>query len=81
MRPLYLGQMHGIPQEIQNVFNEIEKASKEADVIEIGQGFTFNGSFTETRELNVTSPSAANIAAVLATLISDLQRGGANKTT
>lgn len=81
MRPLFLGQMNGIPQEVQNIFNEIEKASKEADVIEIGQAYTITGSYTETRNLNVTAPTTANIAAVLATLIADLQRGGANRTT
>lgn len=81
MRPLFLGQMNGIPQEVQSIFNEIEKASKEADVIEIGQAYTITGSYTETRNLNVTAPTTANIAAVLATLIADLQRGGANRTT
>jgi hypothetical protein len=81
MRPLFLGQMPGVPRIIQEVFNEIEKASKQADIVDIAQAFSVNGSFTETRELNVTAPSTANIAAVLATLIADLQRGGANRTT
>jgi len=71
----------GIRPEIQSVFNQIFRASQEADVVDIGQAFTISGSFTPTRTLNVTSPTLANIAAVLATLISDLQRGGSTKTT
>lgn len=80
MRKLYQMPMVGIDQNIQNVFNEIFRASQEADVVDIGNGFTISGSFTETRTLNVAAPTAANIAAVLATLIRDLQRGGATKT-
>lgn len=79
MRKLFQMPMVGIPTPIQNIFNEIFRASQEADLVDIGNGFTFNGSFTETRELNVTSPTAANTNAVLATLIRDLQRGGATK--
>lgn len=79
MRKLYPSQMQGVPQSLQNIFNEIFRASQEADVVDIGQSFTINGSFTETRTLNVSAPTTANIAAVLATLISDMQRGGAVK--
>jgi len=73
--------MTGVPTLIQGVFNQIFRASQEADVVDIGQAFTITGSFTPTRNLNVTSPTTANIAAVLATLISDLQHGGSTKTT
>jgi hypothetical protein len=73
--------MPGVPMNIQSIFNEIFRASQEGDIVDIGGGFTISGSFTETRTLNVTAPTTANIAAVLATLIYDLQRGGATKST
>ncbi len=81
MRKLNQLSMPGVPIGIQNTFNEIYRASLEADVVDIGAAFTITGSFTATRNLNVTAPTAANIAAVLATLISDLKAGGATKNT
>jgi hypothetical protein len=81
MRKMFQSQMPGVPPNIQNVFNEIFRASQEADIIDIGQAYTFTGSFTKTRQLNVTTPTLANAVAVLATLISDLQSGGSTKST
>lgn len=66
---------------VQAAFNEIFRASQDNDTIDIGSAYTISGSFTETRTLNVSSPTIANVAAVLATLISDLKRGGTRKTT
>lgn len=60
---------------------EIELASAEGDLLDIAKAYTITGAFTETRVLNVTTPSAANIAAVLATFIRDCQRGGQFRTT
>lgn len=71
----------GLDPQIQRVFNLIFAASQDADVVDIAQNFQITGTFTPTRDLNVTSPSLANIAAVLATLLSDFQSGGANRTT
>lgn len=73
--------MPGVPDQIQSVFNLIFKASRDADLVDIAQGYTITGTFTPTRILNVTSPTTANIAAVLATLLSDFQSGGPNRTT
>ena len=81
MRKLYQSNMPGIPPQIQGVFNEIFRASQEADIIDIGQAYTITGAFTPTRSLNVSSPTLANAVAVLATLISDLKAGGTKKTT
>ena len=81
MRKMFQSQMPGVPAQIQNVFNEIFRASQEADIIDIGQAYTFTGTFTKTRQLNVTTPTLANAVAVLATLISDLQSGGTTKST
>lgn len=81
MRKMFQAQMPGVPQPIQDIFNQIFRASAEADVVDIGSEYTVNGTFTEERELNVTAPTAANIAAVLATLLADLKNGGAKKST
>jgi hypothetical protein len=78
---MFQPQMPGVPPNIQAVFNEIFRASHEADLVDIGQAFTISGTFTETTQLNVTAPTAANTAAVLATLLLYLQRGGATKST
>lgn len=81
MRKLYQGQLQNIPPELQSTFNEIFRASQDGDIVDIGQAFSITGTYTQTRALNVTSPTLANIAAVLATFLSDLQAGGATKTT
>lgn len=75
------GNTTGIPPELQSIFNEIIQASQDGDITDIGGAFTISGTFTETTVLNVSAPSTANIAAVLATLILHLQRGGATRTT
>lgn len=76
-----MGNLAGMDAPIQSLFNEIIQASQDGDLTDIGGAYTITGSFTETRTLNVTAPSTANIAAVLATLILDLQRGGSTRTT
>lgn len=73
--------MPGVNQNVQNIFNQIFDASQENDTIDIANAFSITGTFTATRNLNVTSPTLANAVAVLATLITDLQRGGTVKTT
>ena len=80
MRKLYKQPMPGIPANLQAMFNQIVEASQSGDITDIGGAFTVTGTYTPTRTLNVTSPTLANIAAVLATLISDLNAGGANRT-
>lgn len=81
MRKLAQGSFQNLPPYLQQAFNEIYRASQEADVVDIGAAYTITGAFTETRTLNVASPTIANVAAVLATLLADLKRGGATKTT
>jgi hypothetical protein len=65
---------------LERVVRDIAQASGENDTAEISQNFAISGSYTTTRTLNVAAPTAANIAAVLATLIDDLKKGGANRT-
>jgi len=65
----------------RSILQAIIKASAEVDTTDIFAPYSIMGSFTETRDLNVTSPSLANIAAVLATIIADCKRGGQHRTT
>lgn len=81
MKKLHRQQMPGVPSEIQALFNQIVEASQSGDIVDIGNAYTITGTFTPTRNLNVTAPTLANAVAVLATLISDLKSGGANRTT
>ena len=50
------------------------------DIETVADGFTVSGSFTDTRTLDVTTPTTANIAAVLATFPSDLKSRGQTRT-
>ena len=81
MRKINKPNMVGIPQQTQNVFDLIFRASQDADIVDLAQAFTISGTFTPTTTLNVTSPTAANIAAVLATFLLYCQSGGPNRTT
>lgn len=64
-----------------NALKEIQLASGEVDLTDIANAFTVSGAYTRTTTLNVTAPTAANIAAFLATFIDDCKRGGANRST
>lgn len=59
---------------------EIENASGE-DPIAVANSYSADTPATVTRIVNVTSPTVANLAAVLSTFIADLRRRGVNKTT
>jgi hypothetical protein len=69
--------------ELQAIFDEIFRASNENDTVDIANAFNIpaTGTYTATRTLNVTAPTLANVVAVLATLLEDLQRGGTNRNT
>ena len=62
---------------------EVELASADLDsqLIAIAGAFSMNDTYTQTRVLNVTSPTLANTVAVLATLIDDLKRAGQFRTS
>ena len=59
---------------------EIENASAEG-AIAVADSYGANSTLTPTRQLNVASPTAANIAAVLASFFADLRKRGVNKST
>lgn len=69
------------PDMVHDALLELIRASQENDIVDIAQNFTISGSFTPTYVLNLTSPTAANIAAVFATLITAMQKGGINRTS
>ena len=82
MRRVTLAQVGMVKdQPARDSLKEIELASAEFNLVDIANAFTVTGTFTETRVLNVTSPTLANIAAVLATFIADCKRGGQHRTT
>lgn len=66
---------------VSTALQELQGASQENDILAIMSPYSITGTFTETRALNVTAPTTANIAAVLATIITDLKRGGQFRTT
>ena len=59
---------------------EVENAGAE-DAIAVADSDSVNSVFTTTRQLNVTSPTAANIAAVLVSFFADLRKRGVKKST
>lgn len=81
MRSVFLGQPlndNDFAKWALEAFREIERASYE-DIAEIADSYSITGTLTETRDINVTAPTAANLAAVLGTLITDLKKRGVNK--
>lgn len=81
MRPLSLGQPlndDDFAKWALAAFREIEIASYE-DIAEVADAYTVTGTLIETRAIDVDTPTAANIAAVLGTLITDLKKRGVNK--
>lgn len=68
-------------QNIDPAVRDLVQASQENDVVDIAANFSLNGTYTQTTTLNLTSPTAANVAAVLATLLTIMQKGGINRTT
>jgi hypothetical protein len=86
MRPVSLGPLPpgaGTDQKLDWIIRslrEIENASAE-DAIAVADSYSANSTFTITRQLNVTSPTAANIAAVLASFLADLRKRGVKKST
>jgi hypothetical protein len=57
-----------------------ENASTE-DPIAVADSYGANATFSPTRQLNVTSPTAANLAAVLVSFFADLRKRGVKKST
>lgn len=60
---------------------ELERASHENDVNEIANNFTVSGSYTAARSFDATAATLAELRIIVATLLTDLQKGGLNRTT
>ena len=76
MRPVAIN-----PQNPSAALQEIQAASHENDVCDIGQNFSTDVPISQTLELLVGSPTLANTNAVLATLLQIMKQGGINRTT
>lgn len=76
MRPISIN-----PNDAQSALREIQNASFQNDVVDIANIFSFTGTVTDTTDLNLSSPTLANVAAVLATLLQTMQKGNVNRTS
>lgn len=77
MRPITIVD----PANVTAALMEIERASHDADIVEMAQNFSPDTqSFTATYTINTTTPSLANIANFIATFLTVLQKGGLNRT-
>jgi hypothetical protein len=63
------------------LLEEIQKASADENLTDIAAPFIIEGTYTETRTLNVGTSTLAETQAFIATLIGDLKRGGSNRST
>jgi hypothetical protein len=83
MRPVSLMQKAQIKDPAaQAAFEEIERASRVSDIVTIAQNFKVtNPPATPVRTFDATTPTLATVAQVLATLLSDHQKGGSTRTT
>lgn len=82
MRPVTIHSMGQIKDPVvKAAVEEFQRASQENDIAIIATNFTITGAFTDTRTLDVTSATLADVRAFIATLITDLKKGGATRTT
>lgn len=82
MREVSLGSPAG-PNDMRFVYqalSEFSRASFEG-LPAVIRDYGHTGTLVETRTIDLDTPSAANVAAVLATLIRDLQSRGASRRT
>ena len=85
MKVVVLGQMPpgaSVDQKINWIIQSlrtIELASQQEEVARIADSYTTTGTITVTRDINVTSPTAANAVAVLATLLDDIRKRGTRR--
>ena len=90
MRPVSLGplpraagtdqKLDWIIRSLRESLREIENASAE-DAIAVADSYGANSTYPTTRQLNVTAPTASNIAAVFSGFFADLRKRGVKKST
>jgi hypothetical protein len=71
------GMNEGIETFVQRSFRTLEEASNE-DAMVIADSYTVSN-FTDTRSLNAGTATLAQLAAFVATFISDLQKRSINR--
>jgi hypothetical protein len=76
MRPVTIN-----PNNVQASLIEIQRASQQNDIGDIANSFSTDTAPTQTTQLVVSSPTLANVVAVLGTLLQTMQKGGINRTT
>ena len=82
MRPVNLPGLGLIKDpSVRAALREVELASAEVNLLDIANAFTIEGSFTETRTLNVGVSTLAETQAFIATFINDCKRGGQHRST
>lgn len=82
MRPVNLQAVGDIRDPAtRDAIKELVSASAEFDLVSIANAFTTDTTFTETRVLNVSAPTLANLTAFVATFLADCKRGGQHRTT
>lgn len=69
----------GFKKYVEDALRAIEQASA-ADVAAVLDHFSVTGVVTETRTLDVSTATAADIVSFIATLLSDVQKGGQKKS-
>lgn len=83
MRTVYISPILGRIKDpaAAEALREIELASAEVNITDIAAAFVIEGTYTETRTLNVGVSTLAQTQAFIATLINDFKRGGSNRST
>ncbi len=73
------GKSEDIDDFIARALEQISQASDE-DALTIADAFTVTGTYTPTRTLNAGTATTAQLAAFVATFISDLTKRGTNRS-
>jgi hypothetical protein len=81
MRPVTLNLAAIKDPAVVAALREIMMSSNLNDIVKIASNYTITGTLTITRTLNVSTATQTQIANFIGTLILDLQKGGANRTS
>ncbi|MGA2129172.1 MAG: hypothetical protein ABSG76_23825 [Xanthobacteraceae bacterium] len=80
MRPVTLNLGAIKDPAVVAALREVMMSSNLNDIVKIAQNYTITGTLTVTRTLNVSTATQTQIANFIGTFITDLQKGGANRT-
>lgn len=77
--PLGIGSVEQRLKSIEAALQVIASATQE-EPIRVFDSYSSDSAATVTRQVLIGAPTTANVAAVLATLIADMQKRGVNRT-